>query len=156
MCPTTLRWKRHVIAALGIAVDCLDKAIVAEGSSGGVTYFVQTSGPLQLAVRAGPGQNLRGWRRLYQSPRVATFGGESTLTVCGSPAARQEVTVEERPATGGFAGVPVRRDVPPTTHVAVSFRVRELPVLAVWSVEAARRDELRADEDHFFTSLCCL
>jgi hypothetical protein len=153
-------WRRHTIPALGLELDAFDGPPAAEGSEAGITYFVQTSGPVQLAIRAGAGQDLAGWRKLYDPPRQAAFGGEAGTTLCGRPSKRQEVTVEPVRATGGFIGpdgkaVTMEHDDPRTVHVAVASRVGGQPFVAVWSVDAAQREAYRAAEEHFFVSIRC-
>ena len=139
-----LTWRRHTVAALGLVLDAFDGPPAAEGSEAGITYFVQTSGPAQLAIRAGAGQDLAGWRKTYGPPRQAAFGDEAGTTLCGQPAKRQEVTVEPTQAIGGFIGpdgksVTMEHNDPRMVYVAVASRIGDQPFVAVWSVDSTQR-----------------
>jgi hypothetical protein len=161
MTQTSVRWRRHVVAPIGLSFDTFEEGPAAEGvTEPGFHYFVQTSGPAQIAARAGTGQDLASWRAIYGPPRRASFGPETPTTLCGAPAVRQEVTVEEERATGGFPDaqgriVPVDKTDPATVHVAVSAQLRGQPLLVVWSVHQSERAAYRDAEAHFFSSIEC-
>lgn len=153
-------WRRHTVAALGLELDAFHGPTAAEGSAAGIIYFVQTSGPAQLSIRAGAGQDLVGWRKIYGPPCQAAFGDEASTTLCGQTAKRQEVTVEPMQATGGFIGpdgkaVTMEHNDPRMVHVAVASRIGDQPFVAVWSVNGAQREAYRAAEEHFFASIRC-
>lgn len=159
--PSRLRWRRHIVAPIGIELDALDGPVIAEASEPDFRYFVQSLAPVQIAARAGKGQDLASWRQIHGAPRRATFGDEAPATLCGLAARRQEVMVDADQAAGGFAGDGgrvVERDAtdPPTVHVAVSTVWRREPLLVVWSIERDQRERYRDDEAHFFASVRCL
>lgn len=161
MTQTSVRWRHHVVAPMGLAFDTFDEGPVAEGVEPGFHYFVHTAGPAQIAARTGTGQDLASLRAIYGPPRRASFGPETATTLCGAPAIRQEITVEEQPAVGGFSDargrtVPVDKTDPATVHVAVSARVQGQPLLVVWSVHQSLRASYRDAEEHFFSSIECV
>lgn len=155
-----IRWRKHAVAPIGIELDAVDGPVIAEAGEADFRYFVQTARPVQIAARAGKGQDLASWRRLHGAPHHAVFGPETATTLCGLPATRLEVTVEEARVTGGFAndqGEIVERDAtePPTVHVAVAAVWRGQPLLVVWSIERDHREAYREDEARFFASVRC-
>jgi hypothetical protein len=161
MSAPTMKWRPHAIEALGLELQVVDGPPLAEGTADGRTWLVQTSGPAQLAVRSAPGLDLEAWRALHGPPRRASFGVVAQTSVCGREALRQEVTVEEEPpAVGSYPGEGggighFEASFPRSVHVAVAVELDGVPVIAVWSVDAERRDTLRGDEAHFFSSLSC-
>jgi len=158
--PTGLHWKGHTVAPIGIALAAVDGAVIAEGSEAGLRYFSQTAGPVRLAVRAGTGQDLASWRRTIAARNRITAGVEIPTTLCGVPATKQEITADGERIVGGFANEHsqiVERDMtePTTVHVAVAAVLRGEPLLVMWSIESAQRDNYRDDEARFFASVRC-
>lgn len=155
-----IHWRQHTVAPIGIELDAADGPVIAEGSEADFRYFVQTVQPVRLAARIGKRQDLASWRELYGAPHRAVFGPETATTLCGLPAIRQEVVVDESRATGGFVGDKgqiVERDAtePAMVHVAEAAVLRGQPLLVVWSVERSHREAYRDDEAHFFASVRC-
>lgn len=161
---TTLRWRSHTPtiagAPAGISLDVVDGTSVSEGEIGSFHYVSQTSPPVQLDVWLGPDISLAWWRGRFGS-RAPTMGAESTVSVCGRPGVRQEVSVPAQQATGvhrtadGSIGH-MQSEMPPEVHVAIAGTTGSgTPFVVAWRVAGDRRAALRADEAHFLSSIRC-
>ncbi len=155
-----LRWRRHTIDAIGLALDInADGPAPSEGAAGGIRYLIQEHAGIKIGVWAGPGRDLQGWRDGF-TPGSARLGQESAITVCGTPARRQEAQVAGQTATGVYRDPAgnlghIDGSTPATVSVGIAFTVRGQPVLVEWAVPAADRDRHRDAEAHFVASLAC-
>ena len=156
--PTT-SWRAHPIAALGLTIDLVDGPKITEGDGGGQHYVLQGHDAVVLAVRIGNDMTLAWWRSNFGERKLA-FGAEASVTICGRAGRRQEVAVPTETATGlvptdGGIGH-IYSETPAHVHIAMSgLTSAGTPFVATWVVDAGRRDSLRIDEDHFFSSIRC-
>jgi hypothetical protein len=157
---TATRWQPHTIAAHGLTIELVDAHPPASGGGPEQEFLVQRLETGVAALRIGPAITLAWWRASVGA--ALPFGPERAVTVCGRPGARQEVSAPADVATGlvpdpggsGFGHIEQR--TPARIHVAVAgTTARGTPFVATWTVDAERRDALRADEDHFFASIRC-
>ncbi len=157
-----LVWKRHEIAAFGLALDVLNGVPVLGGGTEERGWLMQSASPVHIGLWYGPGQTIERWRDGFGAWQGVGFGREQTTVVCGHPALRQEAMVPEQPgAEGAFAGpegvtahgLEAR---PAMTAVVVSFEHRGIPVLVGWQIDTAERKAYQAAEEHFFAALQCL
>lgn len=160
MSSKTLTWRSHTPTIAGISLDVVDGVPVGEGDIGSFHYVSQTSPSVQIDLWIGPDISLAWWRNRFGS-RGATFGVESAVTVCGRSGLRQEVSVPAQQATGvqrtegGNIGH-LHSTTPSEVHIALAgFTANSAPFVVAWRIPAGRRDALRADEAHFFSSIRC-
>lgn len=179
--PKDLRWGNHAIDELGMNVPILAGIEVKTGEMGGNQYVRQTKKPLMTAVWYGYGRTLESWRSGYAGNTGATFGEEQSVTICGTPATRQELSLAAsrvgigRPRAmqlnNGMAGpgagstraeltpapAPTERafrENPARTQVAIGMTVKKTPVVVTWTIETDKRAAFAASEKHYFESLC--
>jgi hypothetical protein len=144
----TLHWIRHSPAP-GLTLELLDGAPTSVSGDEKAGNVVSGHRPVRVGIWYGPDEGL--------AHPGAEAGAESAATVCGQPARRLEITTARQPdihvsyAGGGHGTEPSGGE----TFVAVGFRHGDLPVVAYYVVETARRAELAADEAHFFASITC-
>ncbi len=146
------------IEAIGLELELLADGDVTRWD-GGVLQFAP---PVEIGVWYGADQTLERWREGAEStwPGIA-FAAEEELSLCGAPARRVEARIPPgEAAEGGFpaaeGGIEYRTVQPPAKiAVVAAFEHRGTPILLSWTVEAARREELRGAEQRFFTALKC-
>jgi hypothetical protein len=155
-------WARRALAGAGLSLDVLADAEVSVEEEPGRGWLAQFAPPLELAVWYGPGQTLERWSTgVLETWPEASIGVEEAATACDVPARRQRAELPERPAaTGGFptahGGIELRTQrFPARVTVALALKHQGIPVLATWTVDADREEELRSAERHFFQALEC-
>jgi hypothetical protein len=149
---------RATVDAIGLELELFADAEVTRWEGG----LLQFAPPVEIGLWYGAGQTLERWRAGAESawPGV-TFAGERSVALCGAPARLIEARIPAGEAVeGGFAtaegGLQYRTEQPAAkTAVLAGFTHRETPILLSWTVEAARREELRATEERFFAALSC-
>jgi hypothetical protein len=149
---------RATLDAIGLELELLDGAEVTRWDGG----LLQFAPPVEIGLWYGDGQTLERWRAGAESawPGV-TFAAERGLALCGAPARLLEAQIPAgEAAEGGFetpaGGLELRTEqAPAKTAVVAAFVHRDTPILLSWTVEAGRREELRAAEERFFASLSC-
>ena len=146
------------IEAIGLGLELFADAEVTRWD-GGVLQFAP---PVEIGVWYGADQTLERWREGAEStwPGIV-IASEEELTLCGVPARRIEAQIPlGEAAEGGFpapdGGIEYRTVQPPAkVAVVAAFEHRGTPILLSWTVEAARREELRDAEQRFFATLTC-
>jgi hypothetical protein len=146
------------IEAIGLEVELFADAEVTRWDGG----LLQFAPPVEIGVWYGADQTLERWREGAEStwPGIA-FAGAEELTLCGAPARRVEARIPTgEAAVGGFpaedGGIEYRTNQSPAKiAVVAALEHRGTPILLSWTVEAARRDELREAEQRFFAALKC-
>jgi hypothetical protein len=149
---------RAAIEAIGVELDLFDGAEVTRWEGG----LLQFAPPVEIGLWYGEGQTLERWRAGAGTtwPGV-TFADARSAALCGGPARLVEAQIPAgEPAQGGFetgeGELEFRTSQQPAkTAVVAAFAHRDTPILLSWTVEAARRDELRAAEERFFAALSC-
>lgn len=157
--PIELSWRRHVSDALGLELDVIDGPAPSEGEAGGIRYLIQEHGGVKIGAWSGPGRDLAAWRGFYAS-RDVRLGAETSATVCGTAARRQEAEVAAESATGAYRGGDgaighIDASKPAIVSVAVALVAGGRPLLIEWAVPASDRERYRAAEQRFLASLTC-
>jgi hypothetical protein len=155
--------RREEIEAIKLALELFAGPEVIRGHAEDGGWVMQFAPPVEIALWYGPGQTLERWRAGAESTwRDVTFGAEERWALCGADARRLEAQIPAgEAAEGAFpapdGGLEFRPSAPPpaTAVVVVGFEHRGTPVLLSWTVESARREELRAAEERFFAALEC-
>jgi hypothetical protein len=149
---------RTTIDAIGVALELFGDAEVTRWEGG----LLQFAPPVEIGLWYGDGQTLERWRAGAESTWPGlTCAEERTVTLCGVPGRLLEVRIPAgAPAEGGFStpggAMEFRRvQAPAKTAVVAAFAHRGTPILLSWTVEADRREALRAAEERFFASLSC-
>lgn len=151
-------WKPHALPQLGVRFDRIADAEPQQGVEGTMRYFVQARQPVQIALWAGPGQDLATWRSRFHPG--TEFSGERRVTICGQAAIVQEARQAASEATGLVPEADgslhhIQAQVPAQIHIVVAFSQRQQPVLMSWAIHPDVREVWRAEEQHFFASIVC-
>lgn len=152
---SSIHWDRVQLPEIGVHADVVAgvplRRTPAEGGGGVVTQY----GPaVWLGFARGPDATLAAFARGLEVGRVRVqLGPEEATTLCGRAARR---LVAQRTDEGGEAAHGGQlQQVPATTrtYVAVATEFDGTWTRAVWIVDAAARDRLAADEQHFFAAI---
>jgi len=156
---STLHWRPHPIAKLGLTIDVVDGTPIDERDAGPLHSLQQFHPKFQISALLGKDASLAWWRNRFLPS--AKIGPESAIQICGRAGHRQEVSAPADSATGGFATpdghIEERTSTTPgRVHVAIAGTTAAgLGFVVSWVVEADQRDAMRADEDHFLASISC-
>jgi hypothetical protein len=153
---TTLRWTTYS-PTTGLTAAILEDAPTASGGDARAGSVITGHQPVRVGLRWGAGEDLASWRDGILANPGAVAGAESGVTVCGVAARRVEVTTPGGPPVDvtHTDGRHERLPAPGETFIAVAFRHGDVPVVAYYVVETARRAAFAGDEGHFFGALAC-
>jgi hypothetical protein len=156
-----MTWQTREIAPLGLTLDFLAGPAISEGVFEGVTYLIQSAGPLLLGVWYGAKQDLTTFRTGFGPQEPVTFGPEEEVRIGSQCAWRQVGTVAAGATAIGLVQGPdgllghISSSSIGVTHVVVAMPRRNLGVLIKWQVDTAERVTYQAAETHFFQAITC-
>jgi len=157
--PSGRAWRTYAISNLGVEVSLFDGVEIQDHDIGGLRAVSQHDAHVTLLVVAGASASLAWWRQRFAP--AAKLGTVTPVRVCGRAGQRQEVGAPAESATGMFATGRGRfeertSDTPARVHVAIEGTTTAgASFVATWIVDAAHRDAMRTDEDHFLASITC-